>query len=200
MGRGRRIEQWQQLDPPFPFRGHEGRRDDVDRDALQRRRHLKVDDKGRVLLPSHIRSRWTTVPKFHRAARPELVIVYGDDDQRHLEVYTAEAMAEVRAKVDRITAGPDARAQRSSGIRCQTAGRGGCRRPHPGPRQASRQAGARRRSLCDRLRPDLPDLAQGRARGAAHARSGHGRRHAARRSTCWRRWSRAAEREQGQAR
>ena len=67
---------------------------------------VKLDDKGRVLLPASLREplegdggRIPTDPK------PELIIVYGDEAQRHLEVYTAESMEDLYDKIDRLEEG-----------------------------------------------------------------------------------------------
>lgn len=66
----------------------------------------KLDDKGRLLLPPAIRSVLAGPDgKIPQDARPNLVIVYGEKDQRHLEFYTEESMDELNAKIESLEAG-----------------------------------------------------------------------------------------------
>lgn len=66
----------------------------------------KLDDKGRLLLPPAIRSVLAGPDgKISQDDRPNLVMVYGEEDQRHLEVYTEEAMEELIGKIERLPAG-----------------------------------------------------------------------------------------------
>lgn len=67
----------------------------------------KVDAKGRFFLPSGFRR---TVeagdPDFQPGLKPQLVIVYGGDDQPFLEGYSIEAIDEMDAKIARLPSSP----------------------------------------------------------------------------------------------
>jgi len=67
----------------------------------------KLDDKGRVLLPASLREVLEGVDgRIPTDPRPELIIVYGDDGQRHLEVYTGETMDTLADKIEALDEGP----------------------------------------------------------------------------------------------
>jgi len=58
--------------------------------------HHKVDSKGRVSIPALFRRVLEAEdPACERGGNPELVIVYGDERRKYLEVYTMNAIAEV---------------------------------------------------------------------------------------------------------
>lgn len=67
----------------------------------------KLDDKGRLLLPAQLRSVLQGVDgRIPTDPRPVLVMVYGDDAQRHLEFYTEAAMDDLADKIDSLPEGP----------------------------------------------------------------------------------------------
>jgi len=106
MGRGRRIGQWQQLNPPFPFLAGN------DRGAAQVARrfrgesHHKVDAKGRVSIPALFRRVLEAGdPDWTEGLRPQLVIVYGDHRRKYLECYTIEAIEDVDARIAKMPRG-----------------------------------------------------------------------------------------------
>jgi MraZ protein len=105
MGQGRRIEQWQQLGPPFSFppqgkgAGSGGRRA-VARRFIGESRN-KVDSKGRVSIPALFRRVLEAGdPDWKEGLRPQFVIVYGDHRKKFLECFTAEAHSKVAAKIE----------------------------------------------------------------------------------------------------
>ena len=60
----------------------------------------KVDAKGRVSIPALFRRVLESGdPDWKKGLRPQLVIVYGGDTQKHLECYTIEAIDEVDAEI-----------------------------------------------------------------------------------------------------
>ena len=106
MGRGRRIGQWQQLNPPFPFRDSKKGSVTVAR-RFRGEYTFKVDAKGRVSIPALFRrvlesgdANWTD------GLRPELVIVYGDESREFLEVYTMAAIEALDDKIARLPRSP----------------------------------------------------------------------------------------------
>jgi MraZ protein len=72
---------------------------------------VKVDDKGRVLLPAEIRKSLDDLPKTPEG-KVELVIFPGLSDQRHLEFYTRDAIAEQRRKADLLPVDAEGRSLR----------------------------------------------------------------------------------------
>ena len=109
-GRGRRIGQWQQLNPPFRFKGFKtgaGRKANgtVGR-KFRGESHNKVDSKGRVSIPASFRRVLeASDPNWSEGAAPELVIVYGDHRRNFLECYTIEAIEEVDAQIGDLPRG-----------------------------------------------------------------------------------------------
>jgi MraZ protein len=105
MGQGRRIEQWQQLGPPFfcPAQGQgagSGGRGAVARRFIGESRN-KVDAKGRVSIPALFRRVLEAGdPDWTDGLRPQFVIVYGDHRKKFLECYTAEAHAKVAKQIE----------------------------------------------------------------------------------------------------
>ena len=68
--------------------------------------HHKVDTKGRVSIPALFRRVLEAGdPDWKSAARPQLVIVYGDHRRKYLECYTIEAIDEVDGKIDDMPRG-----------------------------------------------------------------------------------------------
>jgi len=62
--------------------------------------HHKVDAKGRVSIPALFRRVLEAGdPDWKKGLRPQLVIVYGGDTQKHLECYTIDAIDEVDAEI-----------------------------------------------------------------------------------------------------
>ena len=87
MGRGRRIGQWQQPDPPFPSLDNKKDGDDVRR--FRGEGHHKVDGKGRVSIPASFRRVLESGdPDWTDGLNPNLVIVYGDH-RRSLSIHQA---------------------------------------------------------------------------------------------------------------
>lgn len=67
----------------------------------------KVDGKGRVSIPSLFRRVIEACdPAWSEGKAPNLVIVYGLDNQRYLEGFTIEAAQRYDAKIDRMKRGP----------------------------------------------------------------------------------------------
>jgi len=98
MGRWRRIEQWQQLDPPFLIWGQKGPQ------AVARRFRgtstHKVDTKGRVSIPAPFRRVLeASDPEWTDGSQPALFILYGDHRRPWLTVYSVAAMEEVDAQI-----------------------------------------------------------------------------------------------------
>lgn len=68
--------------------------------------HHKVDTKGRVSIPASFRRVLeASDPNWQPGGNPELVIVYGDQRRKFLEVYTIEAINEVDDKIDALPRG-----------------------------------------------------------------------------------------------
>lgn len=64
---------------------------------------VKVDDKGRIILPASIRAVLEGPDgKIPTDSKPALIIVYGTDEQKQLKVYTEDSIEEVRAKIERM--------------------------------------------------------------------------------------------------
>ena len=85
MGRGRRIGQWQQPDPPFPVLDPASGAGQWKDAGLARRfrgsEEVKVDAKGRVSIPAKFRRVFESCdPDWETGRRPQLVIVYGRED------------------------------------------------------------------------------------------------------------------------
>ncbi|WP_112872693.1 division/cell wall cluster transcriptional repressor MraZ [Paracoccus endophyticus] len=67
---------------------------------------VKVDAKGRVSIPAKFRRVFETCdPDWESGRRPQLVIVYGRDEWRHLELYTIEAIQEIDDQIDLMQRG-----------------------------------------------------------------------------------------------
>lgn len=66
-----------------------------------------MDQKGRFFLPPLFRRAVEDGdPNFQPGAKPELVIVYGDDSFDFLHAFTMEAMEEMEARIDRLPNSP----------------------------------------------------------------------------------------------
>ncbi|MBV7409346.1 division/cell wall cluster transcriptional repressor MraZ [Maritimibacter sp. DP1N21-5] len=66
----------------------------------------KVDAKGRVSIPALFRRTLEAAdPDWTEGLNPNLVIVYGDHRQNHLECFSMEAIAEVDARINRMKRG-----------------------------------------------------------------------------------------------
>ncbi|MEM7295802.1 MAG: division/cell wall cluster transcriptional repressor MraZ [Pseudomonadota bacterium] len=66
----------------------------------------KVDGKGRVSIPALFRRVLEAGdPDWTEGLNPQLIIVYGDHRRDYLECFTAEAIAEVDAKIARLPRG-----------------------------------------------------------------------------------------------
>lgn len=64
---------------------------------------FKVDGKGRVSIPAlYRRVIEAGDPDFSGSGRPQLVIVYGEDDQPFLEGYTPNEIEKLEAKIERL--------------------------------------------------------------------------------------------------
>ena len=83
-----------------------------------RGQHLqKVDAKGRVSVPARFRRvleagdpDWrAAVAEGQSDARPQFVIVYGDESQKYLECYSIEAIEEVDELIEEMPRGSEAR-------------------------------------------------------------------------------------------
>ncbi len=110
MGHGRRIEQWQQLGPPFPFPAPGHGAESGDRGAVARRfigeSRNKVDTKGRVSIPALFRRVLEAGdPDCSASQRPQVIIVYGDHRKHYLECYTVEAHSAVAARIEAMPRG-----------------------------------------------------------------------------------------------
>jgi MraZ protein len=115
MGRGRRIGQWQQSDPPFSFQKHQGGTGQECAPVARRFRGsetFKVDAKGRVSIPASFRRVIEACdPDWAPTNRPNIVIVYGGPQQNWLQVYTMEAIAEIDEQIDLMQRGSPERAE-----------------------------------------------------------------------------------------
>lgn len=68
---------------------------------------FKVDAKGRVSIPAPYRRVLEAGdPDYVEGRRPQLVIVYGEDDQEYLEGYTIEEIEKLEAKIERLPSSP----------------------------------------------------------------------------------------------
>jgi transcriptional regulator MraZ len=110
MGRGRRIGQWQQLNPSFSYLADGKRGTGKDHEKVARvfrgEGLHKVDAKGRVSIPALFRRVLEAGdPDWTDGLAPNLVIVYGDHRRQYLECYTMEAIAEVDARILRMQRG-----------------------------------------------------------------------------------------------
>jgi MraZ protein len=109
MGRGRRIGQWQQPDRRFHFRRRQTGTDE-ERGPVARRfrgsETFKVDAKGRVSIPAAFRRVIeASDPDWVPGNRPNIVIVYGDERQDWLEVYTMRAIDEIDSQIEEMQRG-----------------------------------------------------------------------------------------------
>lgn len=118
MGRGRRIGQWQQPNPPLSLRGlgNDGGVGSGGGDSgkecgpLARRfrgsETFKVDAKGRVSIPAPFRRVIeASDPDWKDGLRPNIVIVYGGERQNWLEVYTMKAIEEIDEQIEDMQRG-----------------------------------------------------------------------------------------------
>lgn len=72
----------------------------------------KVDSKGRVSVPANFRRVLeANDPEWTDGLQPNLVIHYGNEDQKHLEVYTMDAVDEIDARFDALDFGSEEREQ-----------------------------------------------------------------------------------------
>lgn len=68
--------------------------------------HHKVDGKGRVSIPALFRRVLeASDPEWKDGLNPTLIIVYGGEARKHLECFSAEAIAEVDAKIKKLPRG-----------------------------------------------------------------------------------------------
>ncbi len=110
MGRGRRIEQWQQLGPPFSIRPPPDAVKRSVRTKVARRFRgeslHKVDGKGRVSVPASFRRVLEAGdPDWTKGLRPQFVIHYGSERQKYLEVYTMLAIDDVDRRIEALPRG-----------------------------------------------------------------------------------------------
>ena len=71
---------------------------------------IKVDGKGRISIPAAFRRVIAASdPDYREGEKANVIIVFGDQNQTWLDVYTVEAMAEVEAMIDRMPRGSDER-------------------------------------------------------------------------------------------
>lgn len=69
-----------------------------------------MDAKGRLSIPAKFRRIFESCdPDWETGKRPQLVIVYGFADWRHLELYTMEAIEQIDAQIDRMPRGNEQR-------------------------------------------------------------------------------------------
>ncbi|MCR8725215.1 division/cell wall cluster transcriptional repressor MraZ [Frigidibacter sp. ROC022] len=74
---------------------------------------VKVDDKGRIILPASLRAPLEGPDgKIPTDKKPALIIVYGGEQQKQLQVYTEASIQEVRAKIERLPSSPRSRVLR----------------------------------------------------------------------------------------
>jgi len=67
---------------------------------------VKVDAKGRVSIPAKFRRVFeASDPDWSAGKRPQLVIVYGTRDWKHLQLFTVEAMDDIDAQISRLGRG-----------------------------------------------------------------------------------------------
>jgi len=103
MGRGRRIEQWQQLGPPFSIKTTAGKGTGVAALAgmFIGEYTFKVDSKGRVSIPALFRRELEEGdPEAAVTKRPRLVIVYGADTQKMLQVHSFAGFQKLAAAIN----------------------------------------------------------------------------------------------------
>ena len=68
---------------------------------------FKVDNKGRVSIPALFRRVLEAGdPDYTEGLRPQLVIVYGDEDQDYLEAYTITEIDKLEAKIESLPSSP----------------------------------------------------------------------------------------------
>lgn len=71
---------------------------------------VKVDAKGRVSIPAKFRRVFeASDPEWETGKRPQLVIVYGTESWKHLQLFTLEAIEEVDDQISRLQRGSAAR-------------------------------------------------------------------------------------------
>lgn len=67
---------------------------------------MRIDGKGRMSIPAKFRRVFEACdPTFADRGRPQLVVVYGRPEWRHLELYTMEAIDEIDTGIDRMQRG-----------------------------------------------------------------------------------------------
>ncbi|MDS9467215.1 division/cell wall cluster transcriptional repressor MraZ [Paracoccus sp. MBLB3053] len=67
---------------------------------------VKVDAKGRVSIPAKFRRVFESCdPSWEAGKRPQLVIVFGTRDWKHLHLFTMEAMDEIDTKISQLGRG-----------------------------------------------------------------------------------------------
>ncbi|MEM6758241.1 MAG: division/cell wall cluster transcriptional repressor MraZ [Pseudomonadota bacterium] len=110
----RRVDQWQQINPPFQFRGQalrggaetiRGTGQPVARKFRGESDH-KVDAKGRVSIPASFRRVIEACdPEWTEGLAPRIIIVYGGATRDYLEGFTIAAMDEVDEKIAKFPRG-----------------------------------------------------------------------------------------------
>ncbi|MFI0395495.1 division/cell wall cluster transcriptional repressor MraZ [Paracoccus jiaweipingae] len=71
---------------------------------------VKIDAKGRMSVPARFRRVFESCdPDFESGRRAQMVIVYGGENQRHLELFTIDAIDEIDQQIDRMQRGSPAR-------------------------------------------------------------------------------------------
>lgn len=67
---------------------------------------VRIDAKGRMSIPARMRRVFESCdPDWETGKRPQIVIVHGGPDQKHLELYTMEAIDEIDRQIDEMQRG-----------------------------------------------------------------------------------------------
>lgn len=107
----RRVEQRQQLGPPIhfpgPARGREAKeaRRTVAGETFRGEHYLKVDAKGRTMLPSPFRSVFQA--QDNATDGYKMLIVYGGSNRQYVECFTQAGAAELDRRYDQLPYGSE---------------------------------------------------------------------------------------------
>ena len=126
-GQGRRVDQWQQINPPFPYlkakihTAHRGQWRSNSRDdkrvtqSFRGEFNQKIDGKGRMSIPADFRRVLEAGdPEFpEKRATPRMVLLYGPHLKNCLHAYTIEEMAVVETGINKLPRGSVERKQAS---------------------------------------------------------------------------------------